>query len=61
MLHIKDFVEIFTSKEVGKEMNSKLRTTHYTIINVAYFAAFSGVHAYAAVFLIDSGKIRVVK
>ncbi|MCQ2082168.1 MAG: MFS transporter [Lachnospiraceae bacterium] len=36
-------------------MNSKLRTFQYTIINVAYFAAYSGVHAYAAVFLLDKG------
>lgn len=36
-------------------MNSKLRTAEYTIINVAYFAAYSGVHAYAAVFLLDRG------
>lgn len=36
-------------------MNSKYRTFQYTIINVAYFAAYSGVHAYAAVFLLDKG------
>lgn len=36
-------------------MNSVKRTAHYTIINVAYFAAYSGVHAYAAVFLLDRG------
>lgn len=36
-------------------MNSRLRTAHYTLINIMYFAAFSGVHAYAAVFLLDRG------
>ena len=36
-------------------MNPVKRTAHYTVINVAYFAAYSGVHAYAAVFLLDRG------
>lgn len=36
-------------------MNPIKRTAHYTVINVAYFAAYSGVHAYAAVFLLDRG------
>ena len=36
-------------------MYSKKRTAQYTIINMAYFAAYSGVHAYAAVFLLDRG------
>ena len=33
----------------------KLWTLRYTLINVTYFAAFCTVHAYAAVFLLDSG------
>lgn len=36
-------------------MNPIKRTAHYTIINVAYFAAYSGVHAYTAVFLLERG------
>lgn len=36
-------------------MNPIKRTTHYTLINVAYFAAYSSAHAYAAVFLLDRG------
>lgn len=36
-------------------MKTKYRTLQYTIICVAYFAAYSGVHAYAAVFLLDKG------
>lgn len=36
-------------------MRTKFRTLQYTIICVAYFAAYSGVHAYAAVFLLDRG------
>jgi len=36
-------------------MRTKFRTLQYTIICVAYFAAYSGAHAYAAVFLLDRG------
>lgn len=36
-------------------MNPSKRTAHYTLINVAYFAAYSSAHAYAAVFLLDRG------
>lgn len=36
-------------------MKTRFRTLQYTIICVAYFAAYSGVHAYAAVFLLDKG------
>lgn len=36
-------------------MKAKNRTIHYTAINVAYFAAYSTAHAYAAVFLLDRG------
>jgi len=36
-------------------MRNRFRTFQYTIICMAYFAAFSGVHAYAAVFLLDRG------
>lgn len=36
-------------------MNPIKRTAHYTLINVAYFAAYSGVHAYTAVFLLERG------
>lgn len=41
-------------------MNPKLRTFQYTIINVAYFAAYAGVHAYATVFLLDRGFSNTV-
>lgn len=40
---------------MNSKMNPKIRTAKYTVINVAYFAAYSGVHAYAAVFLLDRG------
>ncbi|MBP9996133.1 MAG: MFS transporter [Lachnospiraceae bacterium] len=33
----------------------KNRTVHYALINIFYFAAYSGAHAYAAVFLLDRG------
>lgn len=36
-------------------MKTRFRTLQYTIICMAYFAAYSGVHAYAAVFLLDRG------
>lgn len=36
-------------------MKTKFRTLQYAIICIAYFAAYSGVHAYAAVFLLDRG------
>lgn len=36
-------------------MNSVKRTIHYTLINVAYFAAYSGVHAFTSVFLLEKG------
>ena len=36
-------------------MNKKLWTLRYAIINITYFAAFCGVHAYAAVYLLDKG------
>ena len=37
------------------DKRGKLWTLRYTLINVTYFAAFCTVHAYAAVFLLDSG------
>ena len=36
-------------------MRSNNKTLHFTAINVAYFAAYSSAHAYAAVFLLDRG------
>lgn len=36
-------------------MNRKLWTLRYAIVNITYFAAFCGVHAYAAVYLLDKG------
>jgi len=36
-------------------MKTRFRTLQYTIICVAYFAAYSGVHAYASVFLLNRG------
>ncbi len=36
-------------------MKGKLWTTGYTVLNVAYFAAFCTLHAYAAVFLLSRG------
>ena len=40
---------------MGKSRFSALRTFEYTVINATYFAAFSGVHAYASVFLLAKG------
>ena len=43
------------TKSMETRKFSKLRTFEYAVINAAYFAAYSGVHAYAAVFLLDRG------
>jgi len=36
-------------------MRTRFRTLQYSIICIAYFAAYCGVHAYASVFLLDRG------
>lgn len=36
-------------------MKTRFRTLQYTILCVVYFAAYSGVHAYASVFLLNRG------
>ncbi len=42
--------------DINKSSGSmKCATLRYALINISYFAAFCGVHAYASVFLLDKG------